>query len=162
MKFFYSSTVLHHWNRKSFPPNRHQGYAASAIPTHAQIQKCLVDIGDKEKKFINSKQWIGSTEVGFVLEKACGVTSKILSVSSGEELASKGRELAHHFDTHGTPIMIGEHASNQRLMTYVLRFSNVSCLTNWKPGGLPCLSPLDKSKSPEKTSISQFSLLQND
>ena len=35
------------------------------------------------------------------------VTSKFLSVSAGAELASKGRELAQHFDTEGTPIMIG-------------------------------------------------------
>lgn len=86
---------------------RHQGYAATPIPTHEQMQKCLVDIGDKEKKFIGSRQWIGSTEVGFVLEKSCNVNSKFLSVSSGEEMASKGRELAHHFQTHGTPVMIG-------------------------------------------------------
>ena len=87
---------------------RHQGYAATPVPTHEQIQKCLVDIGDKERKFIGSKQWIGSTEVGYVLEKSCDVQSKFLSVSSGEELENKGRELAHHFKTNGTPIMIGE------------------------------------------------------
>ncbi|TRY73519.1 hypothetical protein TCAL_05479 [Tigriopus californicus] len=86
---------------------RHQGYTGTEIPTHGQIQKCLVEMGDKDKKFLNSKQWIGSTEVGYVLEKSCDVQSKILSVSSGEELASKGRDLAHHFTTQGTPIMIG-------------------------------------------------------
>ena len=31
-------------------------------------------------------------------------------MSSGEDLASKGRELEHHFRVHGTPIMIGEFA----------------------------------------------------
>ena len=86
---------------------RQQGYTETEIPTHAQIQKCLVDIGDKEKSFIGSKQWIGSTEVGFVLEKACEIQSKFLSVSSGDEMTSKGRELVHHFKTQGTPIMIG-------------------------------------------------------
>ena len=35
------------------------------------------------------------------------VTSKILFVSSGAEMASKGRELAVHFETQGTPVMIG-------------------------------------------------------
>ena len=34
------------------------------VPGHKDVQKCLVDIGDKETKFIGSKQWIGSTEVG--------------------------------------------------------------------------------------------------
>ena len=88
---------------------RHQGYAETEVPTHNQIQKCLVDIGDKQKNFVGSKQWIGSTEVGFVLEKACDVQSKFLSVSSGEDMPSKGRELAHHFKTQGTPIMIGKN-----------------------------------------------------
>jgi hypothetical protein len=86
---------------------KHQGYAGTPVPTHDQIQKCLVDIGDKEKSFIGSKQWIGSTEVGYVLEKSCEVQSKFLSVSTGDEMASKGRELAHHFQTNGTPVMIG-------------------------------------------------------
>ena len=86
---------------------RHQGYTETDIPTHTQIQKCLVEIGDKERSFIGSKQWIGSTEVGFVLDRACEVQSKFLSVSSGDEMSSKGRELSHHFKTQGTPIMIG-------------------------------------------------------
>ena len=99
---------------------RHQGYAATPVPTHEQIQKCLVDIGDKERKFIGSKQWIGSTEVGYVLEKSCDVQSKFLSVSSGEELENKGRELAHHFKTHGTPIMIGEFVNYKIIEAYSL------------------------------------------
>lgn len=87
---------------------RHQGYAETEIPTHTQIQKCLVDIEDKPKSFIGSKQWIGSTEVGFVIEKACDVQSKFLSVSSGDEMTSKGRDLVHHFKSQGTPVMIGK------------------------------------------------------
>lgn len=35
------------------------------------------------------------------------VDSKIMSVASGGELAQKGTELAMHFETQGTPIMIG-------------------------------------------------------
>ena len=77
------------------------------MPTHRDIQKCLVDIGDKESKFIGSKQWIGSTEVGFVLETACQVQSRFVSVSTGAELATKARELFNHFETHGSPVMIG-------------------------------------------------------
>jgi hypothetical protein len=36
-----------------------------------------------------------------------GVTSKILSVSSGEDLGNVGGELAYHFRIEGTPVMIG-------------------------------------------------------
>jgi len=30
-----------------------------------------------------------------------------MNLSSGSEMANKGRELAAHFDTNGTPVMIG-------------------------------------------------------
>jgi len=86
---------------------RQQGYTETDVPSHKQIQKCLVDIGDKEAKFIGSKQWIGSTEVGFVLETACGVQSRFVSVSQGADLGTKARELINHFKTQGTPVMIG-------------------------------------------------------
>lgn len=36
-----------------------------------------------------------------------GVTSKILFVSSGEELGNVAGELAYHFRIEGTPVMIG-------------------------------------------------------
>lgn len=84
-----------------------QGYTDKAIPTHGQIQQILVDIGDKEPSFVGSRKWIGSMEVSFVLDTLLGVTSKILNVSSGADLSGKGRELAAHFTTQGTPIMIG-------------------------------------------------------
>jgi len=86
---------------------RHQGYTETKVPTHREIQKCLVDIGDKEAKFIGSKQWIGSTEVGFVLETACNVQSRFISVSSGAQLVDKAADLIKHFESEGTPIMIG-------------------------------------------------------
>lgn len=39
----------------------------------------------------------------------------LLLYSQGSELASKGRELANHFLSEGTPVMIGkvEHRQNQ-------------------------------------------------
>ncbi|CAG9762852.1 unnamed protein product [Ceutorhynchus assimilis] len=84
-----------------------QGYTNTSVPTYNDIQKCLVQIGDKPSSFVGSRQWIGSTEVNFVLNSLLGVTSKILYVSSGEEMASKGPELVSHFETHGSPVMIG-------------------------------------------------------
>ncbi|XP_034240989.1 ufm1-specific protease 2 isoform X2 [Thrips palmi] len=86
---------------------RLQGYTEINVPTHKQIQECLVKIGDKPSSFVGSRKWIGSTEVSFVLETMLGVTSKILTASTGEEVGSLGSELAYHFQTHGTPIMIG-------------------------------------------------------
>ncbi|XP_054977075.1 ufm1-specific protease 2 isoform X1 [Sorex araneus] len=86
---------------------KHQGYMERAIPTHREIQQALVDAGDKPATFVGSRQWIGSIEVQLVLNQLIGVTSKILFVSQGSEMASQGRELANHFQNEGTPVMIG-------------------------------------------------------
>ncbi|XP_076665373.1 UFM1 specific peptidase 2 [Andrena cerasifolii] len=86
---------------------RLQGYTEVPVPSHCTIQKCLVDIGDKPSNFINSKQWIGSTEVGFVLESLLDVSVKVLCASTGEEVSTLATSLLHHFQTQGTPVMIG-------------------------------------------------------
>lgn len=86
---------------------RHQGYTSKAVPSHREIQQALVDLQDKSEEFVGSRQWIGSFEVSMCLEHLLGVTSKIMFVSSGAEMPSKGRDLLHHFQTQGTPIMIG-------------------------------------------------------
>lgn len=77
------------------------------LPTHAQIQQALVDIGDKPAAFCGTKDWIGANEVCYALEKLTGVSSKILHVSSGSEMESRSRELARHFDEQGSPVMVG-------------------------------------------------------
>lgn len=86
---------------------RLQQYTSVPVPSHREVQKILVDIGDKEPSFIDSQDWIGSMEIFFVLDKLLGVQCKILDVQSGKELPNKCRELAQHFRTQGTPIMIG-------------------------------------------------------
>lgn len=85
-----------------------QGYIEiEKVPDHKTIQKTLVEVGDKEPSFVGTRKWIGSQEVGYVLNQLYGITSKTMFVSNGKELASKGRELLNHFETHGTPVMIG-------------------------------------------------------
>lgn len=86
---------------------RLQGYTEVPIPSHYKIQQCLVDIGDKPFTFIGSKQWIGSTEISFVLQTLLNIDVKILCASNGEEISALIPQLANHFDTQGTPIMIG-------------------------------------------------------
>jgi len=76
-------------------------------PTHEMIQKTLVSIGDKQKDFIGSRQWIGSFEVQFVLNELLGIDCKTINVSSGGELESRIPELIDHFESVGSPIMIG-------------------------------------------------------
>lgn len=86
---------------------RLQNYTSRRVPTHNEIQQCLVELEDKPKSFIDSRQWIGSTEVSMCLQYFLNVDSRILHVRSGSELAQHGPTLAQHFTTYGTPIMIG-------------------------------------------------------
>lgn len=67
----------------------------------------MVEIGDKQPSFIGSRQWIGSTEVSFVLNTLFDLPCKIVHVSSGSELDSKGSILLNHFQVNGSPVMIG-------------------------------------------------------
>ncbi|KDO69400.1 hypothetical protein CISIN_1g0071712mg, partial [Citrus sinensis] len=86
---------------------RLQHYASVDVPSHREIQQALVDIGDKDPSFVGSREWIGAIELSFVLDKLLGVSCKVLNVRSGAELPEKCRELALHFESQGTPIMIG-------------------------------------------------------
>ncbi|CAI5449184.1 unnamed protein product [Caenorhabditis angaria] len=83
------------------------GYTDKPVPNHRQIQQCLVDIGDKETKFVGSRQWIGSTEISFVLNSMLNLECRFIATNSGNEVVEKARELARHFETVGTPVMIG-------------------------------------------------------
>lgn len=86
---------------------RLQQYSSINVPSHREIQKVLVEIGDKDPSFIGSREWIGAIELSFVLDKLLGASCKIINVRSGDELPEKCRELAVHFETQGTPVMIG-------------------------------------------------------
>lgn len=46
----------------------------------------LVEIGDKPKSFIGTKDWIGALEVSYVLNKKLGVESKILFIQDGSQI----------------------------------------------------------------------------
>ncbi|KIH61516.1 peptidase family C78 [Ancylostoma duodenale] len=83
------------------------GFTDKPVPTHVDIQRCLVEIKDKEEKFIGSRQWIGSTEIGFVLDHMLGIESRYIVTNSGSEVPERARELMLHFQTVGSPVMIG-------------------------------------------------------
>jgi hypothetical protein len=83
------------------------GQAKIEIPTIPQIQKILVEMGDKQANFLNSKEWIGSTEVSYIIQKLVGVDSQIMFFQSGLEIPNYLPSLQQHFETRKTPIMIG-------------------------------------------------------
>uniref|UniRef100_F1L1G0 Ufm1-specific protease n=1 Tax=Ascaris suum TaxID=6253 RepID=F1L1G0_ASCSU len=84
-----------------------QGYTNKAVPSHREIQESLYECGDKDAKFVGSRQWIGSMELGYCLDNMLGIQSRIINTNSGAEVADNVRQLALHFDNSGTPVMIG-------------------------------------------------------
>eukprot|EP01113_Clastostelium_recurvatum_P035175 TRINITY_DN4863_c0_g1_i2.p1 TRINITY_DN4863_c0_g1~~TRINITY_DN4863_c0_g1_i2.p1 ORF type:complete len:598 (-),score=93.58 TRINITY_DN4863_c0_g1_i2:156-1829(-) len=86
---------------------RLQHYTNRPEPSHLEIQQLLVRIGDKPPSFVGSSQWIGAFELSLCLDTLYSITCRILNLSSGAELASRGRELAAHFASEGSPVMIG-------------------------------------------------------
>ncbi|KAG6594061.1 Ufm1-specific protease [Phytophthora cinnamomi] len=84
-----------------------QHFTKQRYLSHDEIQNALVKMGDKPERFRGSTEWIGSLEVGYVLDELFGVTFRSLSVSSGAQLPDVARELIYHFETQGTPVMMG-------------------------------------------------------
>uniref|UniRef100_A0AC34F4L2 Ufm1-specific protease n=1 Tax=Panagrolaimus sp. ES5 TaxID=591445 RepID=A0AC34F4L2_9BILA len=84
-----------------------QGRINRMPPSHKEIQECLVKIGDKPSKFIGSQGWIGSFEIGFVLQNLANIEYRTLHSGSGKDLDEHGRALSYHFEHNGAPVMIG-------------------------------------------------------
>jgi len=87
---------------------RLQQYTKFPNPTHYEIQKRLVDhCGQSADELLGKKLWLGSQDLALFLDHALGVTCKILECPTGDDVSANGRVLAHHFETQGTPVMIG-------------------------------------------------------
>lgn len=84
-----------------------QGHTTKKVPSISDIQKTLVSMGDKDAKFIGSREWIGAFEVSFVIQKELGYTCKVQYIPSGAQVATLLPIFEQHFREIGTPIMIG-------------------------------------------------------
>ena len=84
-----------------------QNYTCLAPPSHAEIQKTLVMRGERGTDLLNSKQWIGAIEIGCVLNELLGIEYGIIDVPPSSDVSACARRIASHFDSFGTPIMIG-------------------------------------------------------
>ena len=64
-------------------------------------------MGDKPSSFVDSRGWIGSQEVGYVLSSLLDVDGKFIILDKGSDFMKHVRQLRNHFLLQGTPVMIG-------------------------------------------------------
>ncbi|KAJ8717139.1 hypothetical protein PYW08_005538 [Mythimna loreyi] len=77
------------------------------VPSIREIQEILVQLEDKPKSFLGSRQWIGSFEVCLVIDKLYDIPCKILHVNQGDELKTLVDTLVAYFEKFGSPVMMG-------------------------------------------------------
>ena len=94
----------------------------------------MVDIGDKPASFVNSREWIGSQEVGYVLGSLLDVDCKYIILDKGSDARKYMNQLRDHFINQGTPVMIGGG---------VLAFTCVGIWMNAKTGEVKLLILVD-------------------
>ncbi|XP_077294516.1 UFM1 specific peptidase 1 [Arctopsyche grandis] len=77
------------------------------IPSLQEIQKILVRLEDKPKSFVDSREWIGSIEVGIIIDEIFDIPCKIVHVNSGGALQDSIGTICEHFKSTSCPIMMG-------------------------------------------------------
>ncbi|XP_055939674.1 ufm1-specific protease 1-like [Argiope bruennichi] len=81
--------------------------SAPEVPSIIELQKALVEIGDKNVSFIESREWIGSVEVSYCLDYFYKIPCRILHCRNIQELQKHGSDIFDHFIQHGSPVMMG-------------------------------------------------------
>ncbi|MCL4122841.1 UNVERIFIED_CONTAM: hypothetical protein GTU68_017376 [Idotea baltica] len=100
------------WVRGQLASARGTVSSLAAVPSNRDVQDILVRIGDKERDFKGSKQWIGSVEVAMIIDTLYGIPSKLIHVTKGDQLPQQTETLLNHFKTRGSPIMMGGDNDN--------------------------------------------------
>lgn len=77
----------------------------ATIPSILDIQRILVDSGDKPSRFHGSREWIGCFEASIVIDTLYNVPCKIVHCEQGGEL--KLNFIQELFRDGGGPIMMG-------------------------------------------------------
>ncbi|XP_046905051.1 inactive Ufm1-specific protease 1 [Hypomesus transpacificus] len=100
------------WLCLSWSPPKDQ--SCRPPPSLPEIQQALVDMGDKPRLFSSSRGWIGTFEAALVLDYFYDVPCRVVHVrGGGAELEGKAvEELHQHFQTHGSPVMMGGDRDN--------------------------------------------------
>lgn len=83
-------------------------------PRIPEVQQALVNMEDKPGSFLSSKEWVGTFEASLVLDFFYDVPCKLVHVRcGGAELEHVAVEaLHHHFEKHGSPVMMGGDRDN--------------------------------------------------
>ena len=131
------------------------------VPTHKELQRVIQDMGAAPSAdFVGSKQWIGSQEVGWILNQLFGIDSKFELSQNVTELMSKGAAIAHHFRTQGTPIMMGASRSPSPPIAPTPRshppicHTRIAAVAYSHPLRLPPSLPFSPSSHPLRTTCS--------
>jgi hypothetical protein len=98
--------IMQHYLPKGVLWNESLKMKIPTQPTHADIQRVLVALGDKPSSFVGSREWIGAIEVGMFLN-TLNIETRTLFVSEGRDICMHSRALTTHFEREGTPVMIG-------------------------------------------------------
>lgn len=77
------------------------------IPSIQDIQKILVDSGDKPANFIGSREWIGSFEAMIIIDTLYDIPCRMLHCPPGSGLLTNQKTVLEHFESNGGPIMMG-------------------------------------------------------
>ena len=97
------------WIRQQLIEKGHQ--QVKKVPSILEIQKILVECGDKAASFIKSHEWIGCFEASIVIDVVYQVPCRILHSNPGQ-LRELLKELREHFRDNHAPIMMGGDADN--------------------------------------------------
>lgn len=72
-------------------------------------------IGDKEKSFVGSRDWIGGVETCYVIDEIFNVPCHLHHITNNENISSKKTEIVNYFKDQGGLIAMGgdEDASSK-------------------------------------------------
>jgi hypothetical protein len=81
------------------------------VPSVLDIQRILVESGDKNKEFYGSKEWMGVFDTSIVIDSIYNVPCKIIHCAQGD-LPKYTDSLIEHFRVFSSPIAVGGNVDN--------------------------------------------------
>ncbi|XP_064403694.1 ufm1-specific protease 2-like isoform X2 [Halichondria panicea] len=79
----------------------------TSVPSVRDIQQILVEVGDKSKSHVGSRDWIGTYEACMVMDHLYWIACRIIHMPQGASILDQLPVLSAHFTENGSPVMIG-------------------------------------------------------